>query len=500
MEENSRQFGKYELFSLKLLKQCIETWKNATQDTPTLLEIGSISVDSLIVCSNSSGKAPPLSFEKLLFHFASQCINCGCYEAGMQTCLVLSDRLKREAVQNVPKLLKEGQSLLRHSYDLLWKAAAKIEQNATKLGSTDLESVELSLELRKTAFLCLISVDFDLCFLFERVVRSDLRYQKVCSGCHGNHSSCNSFQRLYAFHVSLLQSKDLCALIDHAAPCRMFSSGVEYLLALAKVCMGAGRKKEGERCIAKSQSLCQLHAEVCHEKFHLVGTVRTQVAELSTLVTETEICTSTEHQEMNFPGDSLRLFESIASGLESVVKSRALDSTSLPRLIDSLEALVSLLENRREEFQERTEREKGRDASYCPKQVFLYLQTILAVYVNCLESHPSLSTESSIRSRQLSMLSVLCRFLLDLLLAEEESDGYDEIEIARSSLSRPIQPSSTPHPKKDLADLCLPVLSSSQVHVTGTPRVHLCTCIHTCTCMCAIPISYRLITVTCIQG
>ena len=470
------KFGKYELFSLKLLKQCIELWKSGCHgDTATLLQLGLVSVDSLVVCSSSSGKAPPLSFEKLLFHFASQCVASSSYEAGMQACRVLCQRVEGGAVQSVPKLMKEGQSLLKHSYDLIWKAAIKVEQNATNSDSPDVTAVGLSLELRKTALLCLLSADFDLCFLLERVVRSDLRYQKVCAGCHGNSSSCNYFERLYAFHAALLESRDLSALIDHKAPCRTLSSGVEYLLALAKVCEGSGRRKKGNGYVAKAQSLCRLHAEICREKLHLVGTVRTQVAALIRLLTETDVCTSPEH---------LRLLEGVASGLESVVESRALDSTSLPRVVASLEGLVSMLESRREEFRGKMAGEREGDPSYCSKQVFLSLQRILTLSVSCVEQQlcvPSLpaasgklatgsgadaSLEHSVRSRQLSMLGVLVHLLLDLLLAADDADGYDEIEIARSSAaSRPIvaEQSSAHHPKKDLADLCLPVLSSSQV-------------------------------------
>ena len=483
--------AKYELFSLKLLKQCIELWKGGRHgDTAALQDLGLVCVDSLVVCSSSSGKAPPLSFEKLLFHFASQCVASGSYEAGMRACRVLCQRVESSAIQSTPKLMKEGQSLLKHSYDLIWKAAIRVEQDATKLDSPDVKAVGLSLELRKMAFLCLLSTDFDLYFLLDRVVRSDLRYQKVCAGCRGNDSSCNYFEKLYAFHASLLESRDLCALIDPEAPCRTLSSGVEYLLSLAKVCEGSGRRKKGVGYVAKARSLCQLHAKTCPEKLHLVGSIRSQVAELITLLTETDVCTSHEHQDVNFPGESLRLLESVASGLESILESRALDPTSLPRVTGSLEALVSTLETRREEFRERMAGEGERDASYtfCPKQAFLSLQRILAAYVSCVESQlcaptsllsadggqpaatgggVDASLERSVRARQLSMLSVLSHLLLDLLLAADYGDGYDEIEIARGSAAtpRPIVAEQSPahHPKKDLANLCLPVLTSSQV-------------------------------------
>lgn len=148
-ESDASHFGKYELFSLKLLKQCIELCKKeGERESDPLLQLGSLSIDSLKICTNASGKAPPLSFEKLLYHFVSHCFSCGRYSTGLQACETLYAQLK--SVHN-----QDEKILLKHTFDLLWKAALKVEsQNIL----SDLGTADLHLELRGEAFLFIMKV------------------------------------------------------------------------------------------------------------------------------------------------------------------------------------------------------------------------------------------------------------------------------------------------------------------------------------------------------
>lgn len=71
-------------------------------------------------------------------------------------------------------------------------------------------------------------------------------------------------------------------------------------------------------------------------------------------------------------------------------------------------------------------------------------------------SHLPTQQEYSIRQNQLVLLSLLADAIVDLLCE-------DEIEVMRSSAPDPLSPLvATPHPKKDLADCCMPLIKHSQ--------------------------------------
>ena len=141
------QDAKYELFALKLLKQCLELVQKSgecSNSAKELLEIGCICIESLRECSGS-GKAPPLSFEKLLLHFASQCFTHQQPAMGQHACETLYSRLQESGGG------KEERCLLAHTYDILWKAASRMEQ----LAAVE-DSVGTCLHLRRTALTCLL--------------------------------------------------------------------------------------------------------------------------------------------------------------------------------------------------------------------------------------------------------------------------------------------------------------------------------------------------------
>ena len=374
------------------------------------------------------------------------------------------------------ELKKEGSTLLKHAFELLWKAALKIEQKSSQNGAAfESSDVETCLELRRNAFLCLTSTDFDLDFVLDRILKTDLRYQKLSTVSNQTDPTHNPFKRLYSFHVSLLQHKDLCSLFHARTPCKTFTAGVDYLLHLAKVCMNSSNLKECATFISRAQILCQEHMEVCHENGHHACAIQAQVMSLLATIRDLDVCTAPNHSEVNFSEETLQVLEGIASDLR--VHTSSIDVVFVPRLTDSLEMLVSALEDKRSEFQRRLSVQ--REKSFIPKQVFLPLQEIVNCYTECIESQlqeqlksaqpdKTSTLELNTRSHQLSMLAFMAQVLLDLLLARDDIE-CDEIEIMRSSASSKISMQAPPHPRKELADLCIPVLQTSQGVIQKAP-------------------------------
>lgn len=457
------KFGKYEIFSLKLLKQCIEQCKGDVEDdSVSLVQIGAISVESLEFCNRCSGKVPPLSFEKLLFHFASQCFNCAQYDVGLKASDVLCSQLRMpsERVRNVHSLEKEGCDLLKHTFDLLWKVAVKIEQGDGS--SLDSNTIDLCLEIRRRAFVCLLSTDFELLFALDRILKSDSRYQKLSSGI-----GVSPFDHLYEFHVSILKEKDLLSCFDAGSSCTWFVPMVEYMLHLAKICVHSGHNADGREYVQRAQTLCHQHCKVC---LHPLTSLHVQIVELFITFCDLDMCMSESHHETNFPEEVLHLLRTISAGLKMSMKGSSFEASSLTKVMYSLETLVSCLEGKREQFIKRVPQ---RECSFVPILAFPPLRGVFMGYVECVEVHLKLQQladttkdtllEKNARSRQLSVLSFLARILLDLLMVEDDEDSGDEIEILRSSSApHTLVPPPPPDPKKRLADCCLPLLQRSR--------------------------------------
>ena len=459
------KFGKYEIFSLKLLKQCIEQCKGEVDDdSASLVQIGAISVESLEFCNRCSGKVPPLSFEKLLFHFASQCFNCAQYDVGLRASDVLCSQLQSEGVRNVHSLEKEGCDILKHTFDLLWKAAVKIEQaDGSTLDST---TIDLCLEIRRRSFVCLLSTNFELVFALDRILKSDSRYQKLSNGI-----GVSPFDHLYEFHVSILKKKDLLGCFDAGSSCTWFVPTVEYMLHLAKICVHSGHSADGREYVQRAQTLCHQHCKACLDKLHPLTSLHVQIVELFITFCDLDMGMMSEsHHETNFPEEVIHLLRTISAGLKMSVKGASVEASSLTKVMYSLEALVSCLEEKREQFVKRVPQ---RECSFIPDLAFPPLRGVFMGYVECVEIHLKLQRladsskvallEKNARSRQLSMLSFLARILLDLLMAEDDEDSGDEIEILRSSSApHTLVPPPPPDPKRHLADCCLPLLQRSR--------------------------------------
>ena len=92
-DKNGLECEKLELFSLKLFKLCTEeVQKVKEKEAEPLVAIATVCMDALLVCGGSSSKAPPLSFEKILLHFAKWSLTTPSttaltrYERGLKTC------------------------------------------------------------------------------------------------------------------------------------------------------------------------------------------------------------------------------------------------------------------------------------------------------------------------------------------------------------------------------------------------------------------------------
>ena len=432
-----------------------------------MLEIGAIGIESLEICNRCSGKVPPLSFEKLLFHFASQCFNCAQYDTGLKTCTILSAQLQTDQLKNIPSLEKEGHDLLKHTFELLWKAALKIEGGgggSTPVTSLDLATINHCLEIRRQAFLCLLLTDFELPFVLDRILKSDSRYQKLLGGI-----GVSPFDHLYGFHISILKERNLLSYLDAAVSCTAFVPSVEYLLHLAKICVHSEHSTTGREHVQMAHTLCKKHYKLCSDKAHPLTSLHVEIVELLTTISGQDVSTALEtHHESNFPLRVLELLRSVSAGLKAVTKGMNFDPTLLTKVMYSLQTLVSSLEEKRLQFKKMVPQ---RESSYVPSPAFSPLKGVFTGYVECIEIHLNQSTDSTkeamsleqnVRSRQLSVLSLLAQILLDLLMAEDESDSGDEIEVLRSSSVPRAVVSPQPNPKRHLADCCLPLLQRSQ--------------------------------------
>ena len=381
---------------------------------------------------------------------------------------MLSAQLQSDQVKNVPSLEKEGHDLLKHTFELLWKAALKIEGGgggSTPVTSLDLATIDRCLETRRQAFLCLLLTDFELPFVLDRILKSDSRYQKLLGGI-----GMSPFDHLYKFHVSIHKERNLLSYLDTATSCEVFVPSVEYLLHLAKISVHSEHKATGREHVLRAHTLCKKHYKLCSDKAHPLTSLHVEIVELLTTISGQDVSTALEtHHESNFPPRVLHLLRGVSAGLKMVSKGMNFDPTLLTKVMYSLQTLVSSLEEKRTQFKKMIPQ---RETSYVPSLAFPSLKGVFTGYVECVEIHLKQSTDSTkeamsleqnVRSRQLSVLSLLAQILLDLLMAEDESDSADEIEVLRSSSApRPVIPSPPLNPKRQLADCCVPLLQRSQ--------------------------------------
>ena len=394
------------------------------------------------VCAGSSGKVPALSFEKLLLHFAQLSLSRGDHSNGMAVCATLRGRLEGRGEGR-----KAADTLLRHAFDLAWKAALSAEQNGLNrsptlsLSSTHCPSslADECLDLRQEAFSCLLSAsEVDAEFAVERVLKTSLRYQQLVGG-RGRGGSRKCFERLHKFHSSLLAIRDLPSLLPA-------SQAAGYLTALARVAHSAG---EAQPYLERAERLTCDGPSCCDES---TRGGRALVCLTSTLLLLDRPTTGRE--------DVSTRLQAVSGEMEAVVgHCDSMELSLLHRLCETSEDLFAALEKRRAGQQGR---EGSASDTVLSREAFPSLKSLAACLVQLLEvrlargGRGGLPEEQAARSAQLSVLNFVAQVLLSLL-----QDEYPEIEASRSSTaSSPIPPSQ--FHQQTLAEACIPILVSTQ--------------------------------------
>ena len=316
-QKNVREFEKLELFSLKLFKFCIEQLqkKKTEGETVQLVHISTLCMDSLLVCSGSSSKAPPLSFEKILLHFAKFCLSSANVstslqhaELGLRVCHVLTARLK-DIEPNIEKKSSEIVNLHKLVYDILWKTALQLEQRQ------EVGVAKLCLDLRMVALENLISSGkFEICAVFKSAMKVDLRYRRACttssrcgqqdvdnsskSNAKSSHSknskkwptpASDMLNTVLEFHSSLEQSCHISSLIRPSLSCKDFTAGIGYLLRYATLCLKSDcLRNEGRERLNMTLDLCAEHGEGCGEEGHVIVQAQANCLQLWSAIREEE--------------------------------------------------------------------------------------------------------------------------------------------------------------------------------------------------------------------
>lgn len=438
--QSNLQFEKYELFALKLLKLCVEQLQSCNcrgDGSAALLEAGSLCFKALQLCG-CSGKAPPLSCEKMLLHFASQCFNRSEHILGVGVCEALHAQLRTNNGG-------EGESLLKHTYHILWKAALEMEQH----GAT-LDTARLCLHLRRVAFQCLLCTQFELSSTLERVVKADVQFQKLAlSATNQERLPSSALQELCLFHTTLLHERDLLAVMSPLTPCRNLAPCLHYLLHLAKLhiqLVGSTDSDLGSAdtvaaYLERVQTLTSAHMLECSENEHGVYEATAHVLQLSLAL------------RISSDRDLVELFLGASICLESVAACcHDLPVSALGRLTDSVEFLVSILKD------PSGEGGTGDHSSAIPRGAFPSLIAIVMAHSQLVECQlqtsmagTSKALEQNARSRQLSLLSLPSQLLRSV------EDECEEIETPRGRASSAVSTSEQP-----LAALCLPLLKAWQ--------------------------------------
>lgn len=299
--EGSLEWDKLELFSLKLFKLCIELLQKTDhgKEAESLVSIATLCMDALLVCSGSSAKAPPLSFEKILLHFAKWCLTLSSnssthtrIDLGVKVCRVLADRL------NIVEDMKQERSaeivnLQKLIYDILWKAGLQLEQKEE--GGVGV--ARLCLEMRTVALESLISCGkFDLCAMLKSAMKVDLRYRRIATTSASNSTSCGCGQQdkgttsskskvkhkqcetshsaldvALEFHSALERKCNVSSLIIPSLSCREFSVGVGFLLQRTLLRLKSSHhRNEGVEGLGSTLDLCMRHGELCSEDGHVI--------------------------------------------------------------------------------------------------------------------------------------------------------------------------------------------------------------------------------------
>ena len=388
--QGSLDFSKYELFALKLLKAVIERSSSKQACTPplrsTLLHIGQLCVECLRVSYGSSGKAPSMSFERLLLHFVKTCFTSGHLEEGEGASRVLLGQLCGSSETQAGGILKP-------LYEILWKAAVQIESECPPKSTEALS--EKCLVVRGLALKALMHVPagFNVEFIAERALRSCFRFQKVHS---------DPFKPLHAFHASLLEHSGF----DYSLAASRSPLCVEYRSHVAHIEMEAGAVSTAKKMLQGIRTFVQ---QLCNKVDHCVWMELS--VELSELFLHLHNCRA------KLPQKSVSLLSKLAGIMSSIeVVSAEPVSSMLSRALQRIESIVNTLSD-------------GCDSQdFIPPAAFASLTAMLTTYVRWKEAYVDQLCQSSknlngcesmelrLRSCQSVALTFLGNVATDLLL------------------------------------------------------------------------------------
>lgn len=262
-------------------------------------------MDALLVCSGSSSKAPALSFEKILLHFAKWSLtmtgNFPCHarlEFGLKVCRVLVDRLSNlKAGRLMGEKSTEIVNLQKLVYDILWKAALQLEQD------NGVGVARLCLEMRSVALESLVLCGkFNPCSVFRSAMKVNLRYRRSVNAGVSDAASCgnrkqdqqtnasksnkkrshhknnevghsvqDTINEALEFHSHLEQKCNISSLIVPSLSCSEFIVGIGYLLQRVLLCFKSSQHQNaGIELLSSTLDLCMQHEERCSENSHVI--------------------------------------------------------------------------------------------------------------------------------------------------------------------------------------------------------------------------------------
>lgn len=402
------------------------------------------------MCAGASGRVPPLSFEKLLLHFAQLCLSHGDFSSAIDTCQQLRERL-------AGKEERAGDTLLKHAFDLVWKAALTVERD--KKTSSEIPedpchvAVGQCLDLREEAFSCLLTArEKNAVFAVDRIVKSSQHYQQMMM--RGKSGKCSSFavcyKRLNKFHSSLLTLCDLPSIL----PLSESFLCVDYLCLVAKVASYAGHTQQASLYLTKAKDVCHNLSDTV-----LRDTPHWACIHLTSALLHLN-CVDTENE-----AELCACLSAAASEMETQVTGRP-GSSHWVALWERSEELFGAMEERRVAMKREEER-----TAILPRESFPSLHSLATSHVQLAELRLHTRggvAEHATRSSQLSVLNLVTQVLLSLLLLQEE---YPDIETSRSSSNSCSSPKALPPSHKlALVESCLPVLMATQTVLHGASQ------------------------------
>ena len=246
-----------------------------------IFSIGSTCVKSLQHTSGVSGKSPKLAFEKILLHYSRACLLGDSLDEGERACAVLYSRLREEAMER--KCSTEECNLLKHAYDMMWKASVKNDSTIQAAGK--------SLQLRKLALKCLFaSGESKLAVIIGKVAQCDQLYLKAIRTSSQSDIPQELYANLYDFHTSVIPIGSLISGTSGESACPDVIILVQYILHVAVLCVQSGHPIDSRALVSRAKDVVATHQSLGTEGDHKAVTVQAHAVEVwMTLYGETRL-------------------------------------------------------------------------------------------------------------------------------------------------------------------------------------------------------------------